>query len=192
MSRIAEIVTAVLQSPIPEHQRVNGTIVLLGETGDPVAIVALRSYLTSANAMLRLEAAAALIRNNDMSGMPIAESVFLGDRSGLPETSVSNLRASLRQIQDPNAVPSLARLLSQADVETRRVVASAVRQMRSAEAMRLLIRAMEDPDVDVQWEAVMGLAQATGQLQWGPSIPAYHDNPSYYREYWRAWARNRQ
>ncbi|MGH9905253.1 MAG: hypothetical protein ACRD8U_06660 [Pyrinomonadaceae bacterium] len=67
----------------------------------------------------------------------------------------------------------------------------ALRQMRVSEAIDGLVVALEDNDRDVRYEAVVGLAEFTGQSAWGPAIWVFQRDEQTYLAHWIEWAKAR-
>jgi HEAT repeat protein len=84
--------------------------------------------------------------------------------------------------------PTLGRLLTQGDAETRRAVSWGLGRARSQHALRLLAAALDDPDITVRHNAVMGLAKTTDQLTWSPSMDEFVNNQARYLDHWKEWS----
>jgi HEAT repeat protein len=52
-----------------------------------------------------------------------------------------------------------------------------------------LASGLEDPSDDVRYYSVRGLAEITGEVQWGPSIFEFQEREQRYLNHWREWAR---
>src|SRR5262245_47458806 len=190
--RVAAVVGAVLQSPSTTQEAKHQVIYALTRTKDGVAVAELRTFfLKGEDDALRLEAAAALLHHDDLTALPFAERVLLMDGVDDSSTPVRNIAVSLRDVRDTAGIPSLSRLLGSPSLEARRAVADALRQMRSRKAIPALTRALNDEDLDVAYAGVIGLAELTKTNQYAPSVPAFRENPRYYLDYWREWARGR-
>lgn len=67
----------------------------------------------------------------------------------------------------------------------------ALRQMHDMEAVDALVIALGDNNRDVRYEAIIGLAELTGQNQWAPSMGTFEAEEQRYLDHWKEWARNR-
>jgi HEAT repeat protein len=123
--------------------------------------------------------------------LDVAEDTLLHPAPNTEEYLLSNLSAALMDIKDTRAIPTLERLLSSSNSRTRLGVIIALRQMHSSEGIVSLVAALEDIDRDVRYEAVMGLAELTGQNSWRPAISVFQDDEQRYLDHWKAWAQNR-
>jgi hypothetical protein len=74
-------------------------------------------------------------------------------------------------------------------VYIRRGVAGALRRTKSPKAVNGLSRALEDPDSEVRYWGVVGLAELTEQNDWRPSEPAFKSDESKFLSHWKEWAR---
>jgi HEAT repeat protein len=81
-----------------------------------------------------------------------------------------------------NAIPALEAAFAREDASTRRGVVEVLQQIDSAETVRLILRAVQDPDEEVRMEGLQALA-TSGDERAGPIIErALHDpNPAVYR-----------
>jgi len=158
----------------------------------PVSTSALRAALKDGDSNIRLSAAAALLKINDSSALPTAETALTqGDPNASPET-LQNLRVAIAQGgRDPQAVESLARLVSKGDVETRRAASSALRSMRSPAAANVLANALSDNDEIVRYMAVSALAEVNREPEWGPSLPEFQADQQKYLNHWVERTRKR-
>jgi len=104
---------------------------------------------------------------------------------------LSNLSAALMDIKDTSAIPTLERLLSSSNSRTRLGAIVALRQMHSSKGIVSLVAALDDIDRDVRYEAVMGLAELTGQDSWRPAISVFQADEQRYLDHWKAWAQTR-
>ena len=150
----------------------------------------LRAILASTDPDLRLRGAAALLLMNDVTGLAIIERALL--RRGLdvrPDSRRIALGALTKGVSSDAAVDSVAALLAADDVETRRSAAASLRAGRSRRAIQPLVHALGDADQDVQYSAVIGLAEVTGNTEAAPSVTLFKQNPTLYLNYWREWAK---
>lgn len=94
-------------------------------------------------------------------------------------------------VRDPEAIPELSRLLLAQDVRIRRAAASALRHTAASDATAGLVRVLSDSDSRVRYTAVIGLAEITGQYNWGPSIDLFEREGGRYLAHWKEWGRTR-
>ena len=133
---------------------------------------------------LRLEAAAALLRRNDISTLDMVAKSLIEPSSDINESVREDVVSALDRVKDPRAIPALAHLLAAGDVQTRRSAAAALRHTGSPEATGALARALDDSDQQVRYSAVTGLAEITGETQGMPSIEVFTNNESPYLAHW--------
>jgi hypothetical protein len=147
---------------------------------------------------LDVVAALYLLDRGDISGLPLVEHALQDSpRLEIQDVSVHGEFATanfLMSIRDREAIPALTRLMSSPDAETRRGAANALRNTKSVDAVEPLVKALYDPDLDVRWMAVMGLAGIAGPdsggNSWYPARDEFQRNEDLYLEHWRDWARN--
>ena len=100
---------------------------------------------------------------------------------------------SLPFIREPSAVPTLSDLVGAANVNIRRGAAAALRNTQDRAAIKPLARALNDTDPEVQYQAVIGLAEITGApSEWSPASETFEKAPQLYLDYWREWAKSRE
>ncbi len=190
--RVIEEIGAVLSSTVSSDDvRCEAAHALWG-IRHAAAGSALVGALGDANQAVRLSAAAALLAGDDLRGLPIAETTLRQAVAGEWSESLHNLRVAIAQgVRNSLAIPSLGVLLDSRDIETRRAASEAFRYMRSESALSLLIDSLDDPDLQVRHNAVLGLATLTRQTEWGPSLDAFRGDVERYVGHWREWSRSR-
>ena len=136
--------------------------------------------------LLRLAILADLVRRNDTSVLSLVAS-GLRNKS-VPQYAIDNLIYAIPNLSDPMAIDFLSSLLHNPDVRVRRAAAQALRNSGSRAAIRPLVAVLSDPDLDVQYFGVIGLAEITGQSKWRPLEEEFKAEPQRYTEHWRNWA----
>jgi HEAT repeat protein len=152
----------------------------------------LRTALSDSDETVQLNAAAGLLAIGDLSALPMAEAALLRpDLSSTPE--VQSLQAGIRHgVKDVMASPTLARLLASGDVETRRSVSPALRNTRSAAALKPSVgQALEDADFDVRVNAARALAEFADQPQRRLSDDGFRADEEGQIRYWKEWLAQR-
>jgi hypothetical protein len=155
---------------------------------DPCIEDALLIAFSSPEPELRLTAAAALLRRNDIRVLSAAfqETNHLPMRSYLRLNVASAIRDGVRS---ESAIPDLQIILSNEDPRMRRAAASALRNIGSRACISGLAKALNDTDKDTLYYAVVGLAEIEGQQDKKPSMEDFDTNPRPYLDYWRAWSK---
>jgi hypothetical protein len=92
------------------------------------------------------------------------------------------------KIDSSKAVPSVRRLLQSADAPLRRAAAQALWHVADASSQDAMIGALNDPDSEVRFYTIRGLAEVTGQKEWGPSSALFDEDEQTYLKHWRDWA----
>jgi len=95
---------------------------------------------------------------------------------------VSEVRASAARHQ-------LAALSQNARVDLARASASALRQLHDPLAIPDLIEMLNNADLEVRYQAIMGLAELETSVEAGPSFEVYRLDESAYIQYWKQWWR---
>ena len=190
LERTVNIVGQVLlTSRAAEDRRVAVSVLRSAQTDRATEL--LRQGVTDKDTVVKMQSISALLNRGDIETLGIAERTLLNPPAGTDQYLLDNISAALEGIKDPRAIPALQRLLRSSSSRTRQSVASALRQMRSMEAVEGLIIALGDNDRDVRYEAVIGLAELTGQNQWAPSMGKFERDEQHYLDHWKEWARNR-
>lgn len=120
--------------------------------------------------------------------------VLLDPAQPLTNNDVGMLASGLGGgISDPKAISLLAKLLHCRLVEVRRGAAAALRNTGNAAAIGPLCEALQDGDREVQYQAVIGLAEITGTVgDWAPSTDTFRNDPRLFLDHWREWARSQK
>ena len=148
---------------------------------------ALRAVITNADPSIGVNAARALLLRGDASGLEVIKRVFLPGPQPLPdhlEETVPN--AIFLGIRDPKLIPDLEELLNSSSRYMRRGVVQALMQTGSLNALNGLRRALGDPDFEVRYYGVLGLARLTdGDLNMAPHMNEFKADEVKYLSYWR-------
>jgi hypothetical protein len=136
----------------------------------------------------------ALLRRNDISLMDSAEEMMLSQDPKITSDLKAAIAYGLRDgVKDARAIPALARLLESTDPNVRRGTASALRNTQDSAAIKPLAHALYDSDPEVQYQAVMGLAEITGTVgEWAPASDTFLKDRQRYLDHWREWAQKRR
>lgn len=104
--------------------------------------------------------------------------------------TVSSLANSMEgHLKSPNAVPTLAALLNSSEVAVRRAAASVLSEIATRATIAPLAKlALNDPDQNVRYYAVLGLATATETGE-APAMDRFEKNEAALLTHWRSWAR---
>jgi HEAT repeat protein len=191
LDRVIAEIAHVLTSTRPSTDDKVGAITALERVNTQVAIKALRIAVDSSNINLRLRALAALLKKNDISKLDIAASTLLNEAAVSDQFLYVNLAGALRSVRNPDAIPVMIRLLESPAPHVRRAATSAIRNSGVDAAISPLAKALHDSDREVRYQAVIGLAEITGQDNWGPSVDLYARDEQRYLGYWQDWAKRR-
>jgi len=91
------------------------------------------------------------------------------------------------RVDSPNAAPILAALLGSAAMPVRRAAANALARIATPEVIAPLAKALDDPEQDIRYYAVRGLAQATGAEV--PTLAMFYAREAETLAYWRGRAK---
>jgi len=95
---------------------------------------------------------------------------------------------AIGDIEDRSVLPTLNSLLASPNVSLRRAAAKALRTVGGPSSARLLVRALDDKDVDVQYDAVMALAALVGATRDNaPAREVFNLDPARYLGNWKSW-----
>ena len=131
---------------------------------------------------------AELISRNDLSQLPDVSGVLLSDT--LSETQKDLLLFTIgRDLKSERALPALVRLLQSSDPKVRVASTQALWHTASPSSISIaaLAQALNDKNPEVRYYAIRGLADATGEQQWGPGPAEYEAHEAKYRQHWLEW-----
>jgi hypothetical protein len=95
---------------------------------------------------------------------------------------------AIGDIEDRSVVPALNSLLSSPSVDLRRAAAMALRTIGDPSGAGSLVRALDDSDRDVQYDAVMALSSVAGASpDNAPARDIFDQAPAKYLNYWKSW-----
>lgn len=188
IERVVAELSMVMESTKTPAQERREAVYALSTTKDPAAVRALRSVAEVKDLTLRLSVAAALLEHNDISTLQFAEDTLLKPDPALSSVLLHNLSYAIYAgVQDDRAVPNLTRLLHATNSETRRAAVSALVHVGSTSCIDPLLSAIGDPDFEVRYFSVTGLAEVTGQMDWRPNMEDFKSDQDKYLKHWSEW-----
>lgn len=191
VDQVTAEVAYVLDSPAASATLKHRAVSVLASSRTPVATAALRTAARNQPLEIRLAAIAVLLARNDISFLTEAEEILLRPPPGVDQNLLAGLASAVGSgVKDARAIPSLARLLRAKDLTLRRGAVTALRNTRDGAAIDPLAQALYDGDPEVQYQAVIGLAEITGApSEWSPASETFQNDPQRYLEHWRDWAK---
>ena len=163
----------------------------LKRVADPCLPIALHNAFESSDRILRLTAAAALLKLNDIQVLGAA----LREADQLPLDSYLrlNLASAIRDgVHSEGAVPDIVTMLQTNDPLMHRAAASALHNIGTVSCLPGLVLALSDEDKGTRYYAVIGLADIEGKPDQKPSMEDFDRNSSSYVNYWQAWAKGHE
>ncbi len=175
---------------LPGDRNANGSALeyLMFSQGKESNAVLRAALDTVRNFELQSDIANALLFQGDAFALKFVKQVFLSE----PRLSLNGLQLlamgnNLGRIRDPIAIRDLTDLLSAPASPVRSGAARALGQTASPQAVQPLAKALDDPDAEVRYWGVVGLAEITGQGEWRPTDSAFKSDEHKYIEHWRTW-----
>lgn len=188
LGRVLDEERSVLASPTSAVTDKEEALHAIGSAKDIRALSALLPGLSDLSTTVRLETAGELAAHNNVQGASIACEALLEPPKEAPAYVLHNLRVGIRDgVKDEQAIPCLTQLLQSKDDSTREAAASALRHTGTLAAVSPLAAALDDPDEHVRYQAVAGLAEISGQLQWRPNLIQFHQDGGKFTDHWKAW-----
>ncbi len=190
---IAEVAHVLEASTTPDKVK-EQVVYLLASLRRPNSTYAVRAAARSQPLNVRFAAMGALLSQGDISVFPEAQQLMLSCDPAIQQSSKESVASAIGfGVRDAQAVSLLATLLSSTDVLIRRGAVSALRNTQSASAEKPLAQALYDHDSEIQYCAVIGLAEITGTVgEWAPAVGTLRRDPQHYLDYWRNWAKSQR
>ena len=149
-----------------------------------------RQALSDSDRVVQLNALGVLVANGDTQAWKATEAALL-DPLREPASGRAALVASIEDVSDETAIPSLRRLLRASEAATRRAAAYALRNTESPSAIPALVDALEDSDETVLYLATSGLASITRTAGHSTTADRFASERASHVQYWRTWASQR-
>lgn len=182
----------VLTAPVASKTQRLDAIDALDTINTPNSTRALQRTFRSQDSTSKLLAGAALLRRNEITPLKVITATLVEDPTSVSESMLWKLSIAIENgVKDPRAIPGLSRLLRARDVRVRRAAAAGLRHTGAMDAISALSQALKDSDRDVRYQAVIGLAEITGQYEWGPSIDLFQRDENRYLTHWKSWAKTK-
>ena len=165
----------------------------LGEIKSKAAIMHIENLLDSNDVAVKGLALSTLIKIGSIDH--IAEAISYIDEQQVAKAQGLKARIIyvLETIRDPNAVPELHALLKHQNPLVRREVARGLRQIKSQSSIPFFVDGLDDSNVNVRYQCMMGLAEMIGKGKgwkvgnWGPSYRLFLQGQSKYILFWKNW-----
>jgi HEAT repeats len=136
---------------------------------------------------LKYRIQAELISRDDLSQLNAVGNLLLtGKLNGKQKELFLSVIAN--EIKNPNAAPTLVRLLHTGDAEMRRAAAEGLWHAADPRAVPDLLKALQDEDEKVRFYAVRALAEVNNEPQWGPGSVEFQEHQQQYLSHWQEWA----
>jgi hypothetical protein len=128
-----------------------------------------------------------LLSRNEISQLPnVCDALLQGNLTAHEkELLLDGIR---HKLTNPGASTQLARLLQSPDPEVKGIAAIALWHTASSSSVPVLVKLLDDENRDVRCFAMRGLADASGQPQWGPGPAACEEDEAKYGQQWHEWA----
>lgn len=195
VERVISELAHCIRSADASSQTKREAVESLGTLTTVEATAALEAVANGRDIAPRALAIASLLGQGRAEWIEPASEILVAGLQGLEPYAVWRLCGAIESIElrlrDPKPIPALARLLHVSDVTVRRAAAAALRGTRNTAAIGPLIEALQDNNRDVQYQALMGLAETTGVTgEWAPAVGPYQQDPDRYVNHWREWAKS--
>jgi HEAT repeat protein len=187
LNQVTTMLGQVLTSSTPSERDRFDALEALTWLKTPAAGDVLRAAMKQSFGAQRLLIAARLVARNDFVGLEPVATALLHPK-GLPHDLLLNLAGSIGGMKDPQAVPTLARLVKANNPDINQYAAAALRQSGSHAALEPLSHLFDDPDLKTRYYAVIGFGEITHQNDWAPAFDEFQQHEEHYLSYWRVWA----
>lgn len=117
------------------------------------------------------------------------KSILLHPQPDLVPTAWNLANSMEGHLKSPDAVPTLAELLTSTEVAVRRASASVLSDIATKATIAPLAKALNDPDRNVRYYAVLGLATATESPE-APAMEQFEHKEAEFLGHWRNWAKS--
>ena len=101
---------------------------------------------------------------------------------------ILNIHTDLAQIRDPKARTALESLTASKFSPIRDGAMRGLRRLRDPRSVPSLVRRLDDSDEDIQYLAVITLAETLGKYgELAPNMALFDKNPHKYKDLWKQW-----
>ncbi|MDE3136469.1 MAG: HEAT repeat domain-containing protein [Acidobacteriota bacterium] len=102
--------------------------------------------------------------------------------------SLVSIETELGSVTNEEALPAVEALASSRFLNIRIGAMQSLRKMRNPRAAPVVVNRLDDPNSDVQYLAVITLAETLGKNgDYAPSVYLFRQRPQYYVELWKKW-----
>jgi len=154
----------------------------------PETLTVLDSLRSSSNPETALASIAVLIKAKQPGNVQELASYLGAHDISRPPGAVLSLGAELNQLNNVDDLGALESLTSSDILSIKLGAMTAIRNIRSVRSVPTLIKRLDDPNKDIQYLAVIALAEIFQKNdEYAPNMGLFDQNPGHYTEIWKAW-----
>ena len=147
------------------------------------SIETVRQAANLADAATQAAALSALIKMGDLSSLRAAAAFVEEGREGALKVA-----AAIARIRNSAAVSELVEFAASENPMLRANAVRSLRELADGRAVGALVRALEDPQPDVRYDALIGLARTDkSDSAWAPARDFFDGNEAQYVNRWKQW-----
>jgi len=144
--------------------------------------------LPSADILKRAAIYEALLRLHDYTMLPQTGEVFeKPDADARLRALQYRITYQISEVRSGAAVPALLLLSQSRSPVLRMSVIHALRHIADLQSAPVFIKALDDPEPLIRYDAVLGLATLQRDWDLAPSLEVFHQNEAKYIRAWKKW-----
>lgn len=141
----------------------------------------------SADPEVALSAVAVLLKTRSTDSVDRLEN-YLAAYIGEAPVALLSIGTELGQVRDPKALPGLEALASSKYLPIKFGAMDAIRGIKDPQSVPVLIRRLDDSNSNIQYIAVITLAEILGKEgDYAPAMYLFDRNPGFYVNLWKTW-----
>jgi HEAT repeat protein len=176
-----------------EHKQdqINAMLLLKGIPGlDADGLSAVNALSSSTDSELAFRSLAILLETGSSGSVSKLRRYLDEDKDTQPSSALDSAAEALSQITDVVALPDIEALTRSRFISIQFAAMNAIRRIASPKSAPTLVQRLDDPNPNVQYSAVITLAELFGaDGDYGPDMQAFDKNPKKYIALWKQrWA----
>ena len=187
--KLQHVLTSVAQSGVSLDQLQALQLLLGFDHISDETLSVVRPLSQSGNADIALTALGVLLRTKSVDSVQKLQQYLESYTANAEPSALFVIGPELREVSNPKALPALETLSASRFRSVRSGAMDGIRRMKDPKSVPFLIAKLGDADSDVQYVALITVAEILGKYEddFAPSMYLFERRPQYYIGLWKQW-----
>lgn len=154
----------------------------------PETLAALDSLRDSSDPEIALASIAVLLKAKQPGNVQELANYLRAHHMSTEPMAVASIGSELSKVTNVGDLAALGTLTSSDSLSIKLGAMAALRNIRSVQSAPALVKRLDDPNKDIQYLAVIALAEIFQKNnEYAPNMALFDQNPGHYTEIWKTW-----